>query len=175
MKDLRKLKYEQLAKLLVIMAITQALSATAWAAEWTNLRIGDPFPRIRLSEVAGSSVTIPDDVRGKVTIIHFWAVGCSSCREEMPAFESLFAIYRKRGLAIIAVNVRQSRNDVLSFLKEFNVTYPVLLDINGTAARRYEATMVPKTFIIDRNGVIRSKIVGEATVEMLKKLVLNQL
>jgi len=172
---LQKRKYRSLLKLLVIVAVAHALASANWAAEWTNLRTGDPFPRIRLPEMSGSAMAIPDDVRGKVAIIHFWAVGCSSCREEMPTFESLLDKYRKRGLVVIAVNVGQRKNDVQSFLKGLKIAYPILLDTDGKASIRYEAMRVPKTFILDRNGVIRYKIVGEATGEMLNKLVLNLL
>ena len=93
----------------------------------------------------------------------------------MPAFESLLDKYRKRGLVVIAVNVGQRKNVILSFLKELKILYPILLDTNGKAAIRYEVTAVPKTFILDRDGVIRNKIVGEATGELVQKLVLNLL
>jgi cytochrome c biogenesis protein CcmG, thiol:disulfide interchange protein DsbE len=135
------------------------------------LRIGDTPPRVNVADLGGHSFRIPDDVRGKVVILHFWAGGCSSCREEMPAMESLFNRYSKKGLTILAVNVGQRKDAVRTFVAGMKVSYPVFLDLDTKAAREYEVVGVPKTFILDRNGQIRYKIVGSASMESLNKLV----
>ena len=152
-----------------VMALPGALAPSALAQG--PLRIGDAPPRITLAELGGRSLRIPDEVRGKVVILHFWAGGCSSCREEMPAMESLYTRYGKRGFAILAVNVGQRKETVRKFAAELKVSYPVYLDPEAKVAREYEVVGVPKTFILDRNGVIRYKIVGGASKESLNKLV----
>lgn len=70
-----------------LAAIVVAARA-APARERGPLRIGELPPWVTLSELGGRSLRVPDDVRRKMVILHFWAVGCSSCREEMPAMES---------------------------------------------------------------------------------------
>jgi len=89
------------------------------------LRIGDTPPRVSVADLGGHPIRIPDDLRGKVAILHFWVGGCSSCREEMPAMESLFARYRKRGVVILAVNVGQRKEKVRAFAEGLKVTYPI--------------------------------------------------
>jgi cytochrome c biogenesis protein CcmG, thiol:disulfide interchange protein DsbE len=126
---------------------------------------------VSVTDLAGQKLRIPDGVRGKVVILHFWAGGCSSCREEMPAMEALLTRYGRKGLAILAVNVGQSREAVRNFVAGMRVTYPIYLDLDTKTAREYEVVGVPKTFILDRNGVIRYKIVGGASMESLNKLV----
>jgi cytochrome c biogenesis protein CcmG, thiol:disulfide interchange protein DsbE len=136
------------------------------------LRVGDAPPRVSVAGLEGGQVLrFPDDVRGKVVILHFWAGGCSSCREEMPAMESLQARYGKKGLAILAVNVGQRKAAVRSYVAGMKVSYPIFLDLDTRMAREYEVVGVPKTFILDRSGLIRYKIVGSATMESLSKLV----
>jgi len=136
------------------------------------LRIGDIAPRVSVNDLGGRSLRIPDEVRGKVVIIHFWANGCSSCRKEMPAMETLFVKYGKRGLVIFAVNVGQSKEMVRTFVESLKITYPIILDPYKQMAGEYDVISVPRTFIIGRDGLIRYKIIGEVgSVETLNKLV----
>jgi peroxiredoxin len=151
-----------------------ALAATPLAAK-SPLRVGDAAPAANVTDLSGRSVRIPDDLRGKVVLVHFWAAGCSSCKEEMPAMESLYHRYRTKGLAIAAVNVGQRRDAVQSYVAGLKVTYPIYLDQDTAVARAYEVVGVPKTVILDRNGVIRYKILGSASTESLTKLVTSLL
>jgi len=139
------------------------------------LRIGETPPHVSVADLGGRPLRIPDDVRGKVVILHFWASGCSSCREEMPAMESLCAKYNKWGLVILAVNVGQRKEAVRSFVEGLKMTYPILLDPDRKMAREYDVVSVPRTFIIDRNGLIRYKIVGGASMVLLNKMVYSLL
>ncbi len=154
---------------LVIMLLMAATGAEG------ALRIGNTLPTMTLPALAGAPVRIPESLRGKVVVLHFWAIGCSSCREEMPAMDLLYGTYRKKGLEVLAVNVGQRKEAVRSFASELKISYPILLDEEKKSAGLYEVTGVPRTYVIDRNGVIRYKIIGGATMETLKKLVLSLL
>lgn len=154
------------------VAAVMAFSLLAAAALAKGpLRVGDTLPAVSVEDLGGHPLRIPDDVRGKVVILHFWAIGCSSCREEMPAMESLFARYRKKGMTILAVNIGQRKEAVKVFVEGLKVTYPILLDPDKHMTREYEVAGLPRTFILDRNGVIRYKIAGWAGIESLDKLV----
>jgi peroxiredoxin len=156
-----------------VLAVT--LSIASWAADRPVLRVGDPFPSRALPGLRGPSMTVPDDLNGKVTVVHFWTDWCGSCREEMPALETLFGRYRGRGLLIVAVNVGQTRTQVKKFIDDLKITYPVLLDTEGKTARDYGVVGLPRTFILDRNGIIRYKILGEADEESIRKLLVGLL
>jgi len=110
-----------------------------------------------------------------VLILHFWTGGCSSCREEMPAMEKLYGKYGRKGLVILAVNVGQRKETVQRLVKDLGVSYPVLLDQDRKMAGSYDVVGVPRTYMIDRKGVIRYKILGSASDEMLKKQILSLL
>jgi peroxiredoxin len=145
------------------------------AAGRNPLKIGDPPPRIALKDLNGAPVRLPDDYRGKVVILHFWAGGCSSCKEEMPAMETLYASYARKGLVILAVNVGQRKDTVKVLVRGLGITYPVLLDTDREMAMKYGVVGLPRTYLVDRNGVIRYRIIGAASAEMLKKQVLSLL
>jgi peroxiredoxin len=93
----------------------------------------------------------------------------------MPAMEKLYAQYGRKGLAILAVNVGQHRETVKRLAKEVRITYPVLPDPDRRMAASYDVAGVPRTYMIDRKGVIRYKILGGASEEMLKKQILSLL
>jgi peroxiredoxin len=154
---------------LLLTLLTAAGSANA------ALRIGDTLPSIALFGVDGAPVRIPESLKGKVIILHFWQIGCSSCRLEMPAMDELYRKYRRKGLEVLAINVGQKKETVKAFAVELGVSYPILIDMDGKSAALYGVTDVPRTYVIDRSGVVRYRILGIATPETLKKLILSLL
>ncbi|MDD2898745.1 MAG: TlpA disulfide reductase family protein [Desulfuromonadaceae bacterium] len=146
--------------LLLLLSVVPASAA---------LRVGSPAPKIVLNSLKGAPLSIPDSLRGKVAIVHFWQAGCSSCKEDMPAMDGLFREYQRKGLSVIAVNVGQPRQVVQEAVAGLGISYPVLLDMERTTAAPYDIVGVPRTIIIDRTGIIRFKIIGSAPRSMLKK------
>ncbi|MDH4233197.1 MAG: TlpA family protein disulfide reductase [Nitrospirota bacterium] len=157
----------------LVLTLSLGLAFPQAAVPQALLKIGDPAPRVSLNDLTGNELTIPDSLRGSVAVIHFWAEGCSSCAREMPALEALYAEYRKKGFVVIAVNVGQKKDAVSAFVGTMGVSYPVVLDPDNYAAKRYEVFGLPRTFFLDRKGFIRYKILGEASEKTLKRLALK--
>jgi peroxiredoxin len=80
----------------------------------------------------------------------------------MPSMERLYKDFRGKGLEIVAVNVKEKRQDALAFAKELKLTYPVLLDPEGEAGLLYGAFGLPATYVIDRKGVVLARMFGPA-------------
>lgn len=150
----------------VVFCMMLLLSAAPASAA---LRVGSPAPKIVLNDLKGTPLSIPDSLRGKVTIIHFWQAGCSSCKEDMPAMDVLYRENQRKGLSVIAVNVGQSKEVAQEAVSGLGISYPVLIDAGRTSAAIYDIAGVPRTIIIDRNGIVRFKIIGSAPRSMLKK------
>lgn len=159
---------------LLWLPIFLVLLATALPAE-AALRIGTAVPQATISGIDGAPVRIPESFRGKLVVLHFWQIGCSSCKLEMPAMDALYQQYRKKGLEILAVNVGQKKEAVRSFAAELGVSYPILIDPEEKGSRLLGVTDVPRTYVIDRGGIVRYRILGGATPETLKKLILSLL
>ena len=155
---------------IILLALLTATDAAA-----ASLRIGSMAPGAVISALSGAQVRIPEDLKGKVVILHFWQVGCSSCKLEMPAMEDLYGKYRGKGLEILAVNVGQPKERVKAFAAELKISYPLLIDPNEKNAGLFGVTDVPRTYVIDRGGVVRYRILGSAAPETLKKLILSLL
>jgi cytochrome c biogenesis protein CcmG/thiol:disulfide interchange protein DsbE len=155
------------AGILLLVALLTTCPAEA------ALRIGSTLPPVIFLGVNGAPVRIPETVKGKVVILHFWQVGCSSCRLEMPAMDALYKQYQRKGLEVLAVNVGQKKEVVQTFAAELRTSYPILIDADGKSAALLGVTDVPRTYVIDRSGIVRYRILGGATPEMLKKLILS--
>ena len=133
-------------------------------------RSGDILPKVTITDLKGANVTIPDAFKGKVAVIHFFATWCAYCPKEVAALGSLVRKYGDKGLIACSVDVGESRNEVASFAKEQRVSYPLLLDPSSSAAHQYGVTGIPTTYILDRSGVVRFKILGEITADGLEKI-----
>jgi peroxiredoxin len=136
---------------------------------------GQPAPTFRLNSLAGGAVSVPADAAGKVLAIRFWADWCPYCRKEMAELQPVYARLQARGLQILAVNVAQDRDTVQAFVEPLGIAYPVLLDPDGATARAYGVKALPITWLIDAQGMVRGKIVGEATPEVFERRVVELL
>jgi cytochrome c biogenesis protein CcmG, thiol:disulfide interchange protein DsbE len=170
--SLIKMGRQGLAALLLLLVMVPSAAA---GPTGNALRIGNRLPVTAFRGIGGETVRLPDGVRGKVVILHFWQIGCSSCRLEMPAMDQLYGKHRRKGLEVLAVNVGQKREVVQQFARELGVSYPLLLDSEGKGAALFGVTDLPRTYVIDRGGTVRYRILGGATPEMLQKIILSLL
>ena len=99
-------------------------------------------------------------LREKVVFLNFWGTWCPPCRKEMPSMERLHQGLKDKGLVMIAVNGSESAEQVSGFMLENNLTFPVALDANGRVTIRYGVRAIPTTYIINRRGLIVSRMVG---------------
>ncbi len=144
------------------------------ATEQGRLKTGEKFSPFTLSDLQGRKLTVPKDFGGKVMVVHFWASYCN-CTREMVAIEAMCKTYGEKGFVGVAVNVGQAKNVAESFATSLKLSYPVLLDEELKVAKRYGILSIPRTFIIDRKGLLKHKIIGEDDGEGLKKLVVQLL
>lgn len=125
-------------------------------------REGFLAPDFALDTLDGSKIKL-SDLRGKVVVVNFWATWCLPCREETPALEKAYEQYKDSGMVILGVNItdQDSVSDVESFVQEFKLTYPILLDRDGTVSNTlYQIKGLPTTFFVNREGIIRTAVVG---------------
>ena len=102
------------------------------------------------------------DFRGKLVLLNFWASWCIPCREEMPAMERLYREFKDKSFVILAVNVKDKRNDALAFLRELKLTYPALFDPEGEVGLLYGAWGLPATYLIGPKGEALARMWGPA-------------
>lgn len=139
-------------------AIT-AVQADPNAIGWS---VGSQAPEIELKDLNDETVRL-SDLRGKPVLVNFWATWCAPCRFEMPLMEKKYRAYKEsEKFVILAVDVKDDSgvDAVRNFISELSLTFPVLLDSDGSAETAYHILGLPMSFFIDRRGVIRATRVG---------------
>jgi thiol-disulfide isomerase/thioredoxin len=98
--------------------------------------------------------------KGRVVLVNFWATWCAPCREEMPALETLGKDLAPHGLSVVAVNHKEAKSVIETFLREGKLTIPVVMDKDGRVAERYHVYALPATFIVNRQGKVVATVLG---------------
>ena len=136
-----------------------------------ELKSGQPPPGFSLYDLQGNLVHFPRDFEGKVVAIRFWADWCPYCKTEMGEIETVYREYRNRGFVILALNVAQSKDRAAKFIGKLQISYPVLLDSDSEATRKYKVVGLPTTYFVDRHGTLQNKILGEAELNTFRDMV----
>lgn len=100
------------------------------------------------------------DHRGKVVFLNFWATWCAVCRSEMASKENLKAMMKDRSFLMLGILFRDDPDNAVPYIREQNISVPTLIDPGDRFAALYGIKGVPVTVIIDKDGIIREKIVG---------------
>lgn len=98
--------------------------------------------------------------RGKVVLMNFWATWCPPCIHEMPMMDQLYRSAKDRPFNLLALNMQESREDVVAFLQKRDFQFPVLLDQEGAVAGSYKVRGLPSTFLIDCAGNLVGSVTG---------------
>jgi len=125
-------------------------------------------PEISLLDTNGKEITL-SELRGRPVIVNFWATWCPPCRAEMPAMQRAFMDYEDEEVIILAINStnQDALQAVKQFVDEFDITFPILLDSQGTAANTYQISSLPTTYFIGKDGIIREVVIGGPMAEAL--------
>jgi thiol-disulfide isomerase/thioredoxin len=126
---------------------------------------------INLSDLSGQPITLAA-LRGRPVWLNFWASWCPPCQEETPVLRDVYEQYHARGLALVAVSVQEtSVEDVRSYVNTYGLQYTVGFDATSAIFHTYHAFGLPTQYFIDRNGVIRTVVLGPVTREQASRYV----
>jgi peroxiredoxin len=135
---------------------------------------GHYAPAISVVDLSGNAVTIAS-LHGKIVALNFWYAACDPCKIEMPALQHSFDKYKAQGFVVLGVDVTDDAPTTSAFVREIGITYPVVRDKQLQTVTTYNVTDTPSTFFIDRNGVIRDKVVGPLDLSMLDSTITSLL
>jgi thiol-disulfide isomerase/thioredoxin len=131
---------------------------------------GRPAPPLRLADLDGRPVDLAS-LRGKVVVLNFWATWCEPCRTELPSLDRLHRALSNEGLAVVAVSVDDRGTDVAGFLRARGLSLPVWRDPGGgEAARGWDVTGYPVTFVVDAVGRVQARYLGVAEWDLPEAL-----
>lgn len=128
--------------------------------------VGHYAPNISVTDLSGNPVTLAS-LRGKIVALNFWYAACEPCKIEMPALQHSYDKYKAQGFVVLGVDVTDNASTASAFIREVGITYPVVRDDQLQTATTYNITDTPSTFFIDRDGVIRNRVVGALDLSTL--------
>ena len=122
--------------------------------------VGHTAPDFELPTPTGEIIRL-SDYRGTPVIVNFWATWCGPCRAEFPEFQEA-AVDNADSLVIIGVNSTSTdqAENIPSFLEEFGITFPIVLDEQGDVVDQYRVLGLPTTVFVDSNGVVNEVFTG---------------
>mgnify|MGYP001106438296 CR=1 FL=1 len=144
---------------LITLSFVLLVTGCSAGSERSVPQLGQPAPDFELQSLDGQTISL-SDLRGKPVLLNFWATWCLPCRGEMPYLQQVYEEWSGRGLMLLAIDVGESRARVRQFMQDNSLSLPVLLDTRESVAARYGITAYPTTFFIDKEGIIREKIIG---------------
>jgi len=153
--------------LIIVIAVLAVVGALFLFGQNGGQRVrivqeGDRAPEFQLPSLDGRTVNL-SSYRGKVVMVHFWATWCPPCVEEIPTLERLYRAYFGKDIEILAVSVDEGgAGAVGQFMQKNRLALPVLLNTDQSVARAYGTFKFPETYLVDREGIVRRKIIGAA-------------
>jgi peroxiredoxin len=129
---------------------------------------GFSAPDFILQDLEGNQYQL-SSFMGEKVIVNIWASWCKPCQYEMPALQKIHEKYSDQGLVLLAVNntYQDNYSNVVDFVSANNLTFPILMDLDGNVSQLYKVQALPSTFFIDRNGKISEIIIGGPMSEAL--------
>lgn len=137
-----------------------------------------PAPDFTLTDQFGNSHSLAD-YKGKTIFLNFWATWCPPCKAELPEIQQLYENYEREGEnALIVLGVagpeigeEGTEEEIAAFLEDNGLTYPVLMDTEGSLFGAYGIRAFPTTFMIDRDGNVFGYLTGQMSYEIMEDIV----
>lgn len=127
----------------------------------SELTAGQRGPAFRLGLLAGGEASL-EAWRDRLVVVNFWATWCTPCTLEMPTLEALWRAYRDRGLVVAGISVDRGAPRALlePYVRNLDLTFPILLDADGAVAGAWRVTALPATFLIRPGGEVAGMAIG---------------
>ena len=136
-----------------------------------KIKIGERFPNAKVKDNAGEIKQLSDYVgKGKYVLIDFWASWCGPCRNEMPNVKAAYEKYASKGFEVISISIDKKQKAWRTAIEELGMNWTQVLNVD--AADIYGIYAIPKTFLIDPEGIVVAK---DLRSKKLEKTLLNLL
>ncbi len=125
------------------------------------VNVGDSAPSFSITADNGRAIS-PANFGGKVLVLNFWATYCAPCIQEIPSLNRLQTRYKDRGLVVLGVSIDKDEKAYREFIGRFNLSFLTARDPEQKVNSDYGTVQIPETYIINADGKVVNKIIGEA-------------
>jgi len=133
-----------------------------------------PAPELTGTTLDGGSFNLAE-LRGNVTVVNVWASWCSPCRAEAPGLQRVSTELARQGVRFVGIDTRDTNDNARAFERRFGITYPSVVDEDGTLLLRFKETLppqaIPTTLVIDKDGRMAARALTPLTEERLRELI----
>lgn len=137
----------------------------------TSQQAGSTAPDFALKDVNGKIVHL-SDFKGKVVVLNFWATWCPPCRREIPDFNEMQQKYGAQGVQFLGIALDdEGLSKVKPYLAANPIGYPILLPDANVVKSYGDMSAIPVTYIIDRQGAIRTSYIGARQKPVLEDMI----
>jgi thiol-disulfide isomerase/thioredoxin len=160
-----------LGLLLIVISAFVILRDLSLPSDFSTIpaQVNYPAPELTLTDLQDATHSLAD-YRGQVVLVNLWATWCPPCKEEMPTLQAYYNKHVDEGFTIVAVNDGDPTPDVIQFVKDYQLTFPVWLDPTYIATEQaFVSKNLPTSYVIDRRGTVRLMWVGGISRRMLDK------
>jgi len=135
----------------------------ACAEKKTEVAEGIRAPKLDVVDVRSGQAIDITHLKGKVILVNFWASWCPPCKEEMPSIEALYKeIMKNDAFRMITILYKDDAKTASDYMRANGYTFPLFTDNDGVSAQRYGVTGVPETYLVDKKGALRKRVIGPA-------------
>jgi peroxiredoxin len=154
-----------------IKLLAGAAALVVAAVAYFTLTAQQAAPSVTFTGLDGQKFT-SESLKGRVVMVNFWATSCVTCIKEMPQMTETYNKYKDQGLEFVAVAMSYDPpNSVLNYPQTRKLPFKVALDTQGELAKSFgDVKLTPTTYVIDKEGKIIKRYVGEPEFPQLHKL-----
>ncbi|MEX3629546.1 MAG: TlpA disulfide reductase family protein [Burkholderia sp.] len=151
----------------VLAAVAVAVAIAGYFA----LNGKSSVPDATFTLLSGQKVSTSADLKGKVYLINFWATSCETCMKEMPQMVQTYNRFKGQGLEFVAVAMNyDSPMYVTNYTQTRQLPFKVAFDDGSIAKQFGNVQLTPTTFVVDKDGKILKRYVGEPQFAELDQL-----
>lgn len=154
---------------LLLVALVFALYSS-FVKDPNAVKVGRSAPNFSLQQLNGPELAL-SDLKGKGVVLNFWGTWCEPCKKELPALQQQYTQFKDKGLVVLGVNIGESPVAVEPFVKQFGVTFPILLDSESQITKLYRIGPIPTTFFISPDGDVEEIFIGQLNEAMITEKV----